>query len=312
MPRKLRIHIPGALYHVILRGNARQDIFSNDRDRLRFYEILNKSRERFQYRILGFCLMTNHVHLAVQVGDISLSRIMQNVSQNYTQWFNWRHTKCGHVFQGRYKAIMVDADSYLLELVAYIHLNPVRARVADQPAQHRWSSHRAYLGEESIPWLDPGPVLSQFADKIGNARRMFSAFVEERRGSGRRAEFHGEKTLDNRLFGGDRFTKNVLAQVETPAVHRPDVGRIVVAVTELYGIGLDHLAAPGQERTASEARGLAAWATRELSCGTLGALAQILKRNPSTLSCAVRRLEIRLENDPALVEKREQLRAALQ
>lgn len=312
MPRKLRIHIPGALYHVILRGNARQDIFSDDRDRLRFYEILNKSHERFQYRILAFCLMINHVHLAVQVGDIPLSRIMQNISQNYTRWFNWRHTKCGHVFQGRYKAIMVDADSYLLELVAYIHLNPVRAGVADQPAQHRWSSHRAYLGEESIPWLEPDPVLSQFADKIGNARRMFFAFVEERRGSGRRAEFHGEKTLDNRLFGGDRFTEDILSQVETPAVHRPDVGRIVVAVTELYGIDLDHLAAPGQERTASEARGLAAWATRELSCGTLGELAQILKRNPSTLSCAVRRLEIRLENDPALVEKREQLRAALQ
>ena len=107
MPRKPRIHAEGAVYHVILRGNARQEIFSDDRDRFRFYDILHKSYERFRYRIVAFCLMSNHIHLAVQVGEVPLSRIIQNVAQRYTQWFNWRHQKCGHLFQGRYKAIMV-------------------------------------------------------------------------------------------------------------------------------------------------------------------------------------------------------------
>ena len=121
MARKPLIHAPGAIYHVILRGDARQDIFSDEKDRYRFYEILQKSCERFLLRIHAFCLMTNHIHLEIQVGDIPLSRIMRNVSLRYTQWHNWRHKKSGHVFQGRYKAVMVDADAFLLGLAAYIH-----------------------------------------------------------------------------------------------------------------------------------------------------------------------------------------------
>lgn len=311
MPRKPRIHAPGAVYHVIIRGNARQEIFTDDRDHLRFCEILHKSYERFRHRVLAFCLMSNHVHLAVQVGDIPLSRIMQNVSQQYTQWFNWRHKKCGHVFQGRYKAIMVDADSYLLELAAYIHLNPVRAGIAERPEKHRWSSHMAYLGKERIPWLDPTPVLSQFSDKDGTAHNMFAAFVAERTSEGRRGEFHGEKTMDSRLFGNDRFTEEVLAKTEPVPEHKPDVKTVMAAVKKLYGMSTDQLAASNQERTASEARGLAAWATRELSSSTLAELAPILRRNPSTLTCAIRRLEIRLAKDVALAEKVEKLRRDL-
>lgn len=149
MSRKPRIHAESAVYHVILRGNARQEIFSDDRDQFRFYDILHKSYERFRYRIVSFCLMSNHIHLAVQVGEVPLSRIIQNVAQRYTQWFNWRHQKCGHLFQGRYKAIMVDADSYLSELAAYLHLNPVRARIVQRPEQYLWSSQRVYLGKET-------------------------------------------------------------------------------------------------------------------------------------------------------------------
>jgi putative transposase len=124
MARKTRIHAPGAVYHVILRGNSRQDIFTDDKDRLRLYDILDDSGKRFDHRIHAFCLMTNHLHFEIQVGRIALSRVMQNVSQRYTQWFNSRHNRCGHLFQGRYKAVLVDCDEYLLQLAAYIHLNP--------------------------------------------------------------------------------------------------------------------------------------------------------------------------------------------
>jgi len=256
--------------------------------------------------------MSNHVHLAVQVSDIPLSRIMQNVSLRYTQWFNWRHKKCGHVFQGRYKAVMVDADSYLLELAAYIHLNPVRAGIATRPEKHRWSSHRAYLGKEKIQWLEPTAVLSQFSVKTDKALSMFAAFVEERMTDGRRREFHGENTMDSRLFGDDRFMEEVLMQAESLPEHKPDVATIVDAVTRLYRISATQLAAPGQERTASEARGLAAWATRALSSGTLAELAPKLGRNPSTLTCAATRLENRLESDSDLAEKSVRLRRALE
>jgi REP element-mobilizing transposase RayT len=122
MPRRPRVHFPGAVYHVILRGNDRGDIFFDDLDRFRFYLLLQEGVERFKSRVLAFCLMTNHVHLAIQVDQIPLSHIIQNLSFRYTRWINWRKHRVGHLFQGRYKAFLVDQDSYLLELIAYIHL----------------------------------------------------------------------------------------------------------------------------------------------------------------------------------------------
>lgn len=311
MPRKPRIHTPGAIYHVILRGNARQDIFSDDKDRYRFYEIIQKSCERFRHRFLAFCLMTNHIHLAVQVGEIPLSRIMQNVSLRYTQWFNWRHKRTGHVFQGRYKAIMVDADAYALELVAYIHLNPVRARISDRPENHRWSSHRAYLGKESLSWLETGSILSQFSKNVRKSRTMFAEFVRERVAEGRREEFHGEKSIDSRIIGDDRFVDIILANTDAVPEQKPDVVSVVTTVKKHYNITDDRLRSQGQERVASEARSLAAWATLELSSGKLSELARYVDRAPSTLTCAVRRLEKRRETDSTLADKMERLRRDL-
>ena len=311
MPRKPRIHAEGAVYHVILRGNARQEIFSDDRDRFRFYDILLKSYERFRYRIVAFCLMSNHIHLAVQVGEVPLSRIIQNVAQRYTQWFNWRHQKCGHLFQGRYKAIMVDADSYLSELVAYLHLNPVRARVVQQPEQYPWSSHRAYLGKETYPWLDCTVVLSQFSEKAGKAATMFASFVVGKTGQGHRGEFHGEKSLDSRLFGDDRFVEDVLGRTEAVPEKSPDVATVVETVERLFGMSREQLAEYGQMRTASEVRAVAAWAIRELSSGTLAELAMVLRRNPSSLSCAATRLEARLHNNQRLAKKVDVLKQEL-
>jgi len=311
MARKPRIHAPGATYHVILRGNARQDIFSDDKDRYRFYEILQKSCERYQCRVHAFCLMTNHIHLEMQVGDFSLSRIMQNISQRYTQWLNWRYKKSGHVFQGRYKAVMVDADEYLLELAAYIHLNPVRAHMTDQPQAYQWSSHRAYLGKETLSWLETDYILSQFSADETKARTKFAAFVGERVTDGRRDEFHGERTADSRIFGDDKFVDVVLTKAEVRPERKPGVCEVVAAVKKMYGISDDQLMSQGRERMSCEARGLAAWATLEISSGKLVELANILCRNSSTLTCAVRRIEKLRERDPLVAEKMECLRQEL-
>ena len=122
MARKPRIHYAGAVYHVIVRGNARQQIFSEAVDYLRFLRFIGEGVKKYGHRIHAFCLMPNHIHMAIQVGDISLSRIMQNLCFRYTQWVNRRQDRVGHLFQGRYKAVLVNADSYLLELVRYIHV----------------------------------------------------------------------------------------------------------------------------------------------------------------------------------------------
>ena len=311
MARKPRIHAPEAIYHVILRGNARQEIFADDKDRYRFYEILQKSCERYHHRIHAFCLMSNHCHLEIQVAEIPLSRIMQNISQRYTQWYNWRHNKSGHVFQGRYKAVMVEADSYLLELAAYIHLNPIRAHVTDRPENYRWSSHRAYLGKENLSWLETGFILSQLSDKVGKARSAFAKFVGDRMAEGHRAELHGSKKPDSRIIGDESFVAQALASAENAPEQKPDVTAVVAAIKKMYGINDDSLRSQGRVRMVSEARGLAAWATLELSSGKLTELAPLLGRDPSTLTCAVRRMEQLREKDPLIDEKMEQLRRYL-
>jgi hypothetical protein len=256
--------------------------------------------------------MSNHVHLAVQVGEVPLSRIIQNVSQRYTQWFNWRHQKCGHLFQGRYKAIMVDADSYLLELAAYLHLNPVRARVVQRPEQYPWSSHKAYLGEETLPWLDCTIILSQFSEKTDKAAKMFASYVVGKTGEGHKGEFHGEKSLDSRLFGDDRFVEDVLGRTEGVPEIRPDVATVVETVERLFGMSREQLAEHGQMRKASEARAVVAWATRELSSGTLAELSMLLRRSPSSLTCAATRLEARLQGNPNLARTVKTLKQELE
>lgn len=203
---------------------------------------------------------------------------------------------------------MVEADSYLLELAAYIHLNPIRAHVTDRPETYRWSSHRAYLGKENLSWLETGFILSQLSDKVGKARLAFAEFVGNRMEEGHRAEFHGSKKLDSRILGDESFVAHTLASTENVPEQKPDVNAVVSAVKKMYGINDDSLRTQGRMQMISEARGLAAWATLELSSGKLTELAPLLGRDPSTLTCAVRRMELRQGKDPLIDEKMEQLR----
>ena len=179
MARKTRIHYPGAVYHVMQRGNGGQTIFFSEEDRCRFLLLFQEATERFHCKVHAFCLLDNHLHLAIQVADVPLSKIMQNLSFRYTSWVNKKQRRAGHLFQGRYKAVLVEKDSYLLELVRYIHLNPVRAGIVGGPADYPWSGHRAYMGEEKIPWLTTEWVLEQFGEDLGTARRCYGQFVLE-------------------------------------------------------------------------------------------------------------------------------------
>lgn len=308
MPRRPRLHFPGALYHVILRGNARQDIFFEDEDRYRFCFLVQEGVERFRHRVVAFCLMTNHVHLAVQVTDVPLSRIVQNVSFRYTRWINRRRNRSGHLFQGRYKAFVVDADPYLLELVAYIHLNPVRAGMVENADDFRWSSHRAYLGMETVPWLYMELVLGQFSKERAKARRELKRFVDARSSEGHRDEFHGETSTDSRFIGDDEFVDGILRQEDTRLPRKPSLGTILAVAGRLYDLTENELSAPGQKRRSSEARMLAAWAVREMSDATLAELAKRMGRDASAMSAAAMRFDRRMKQDVELSEKVEMFR----
>lgn len=184
MARPLRIEYPGAFYHVTSRGNERKAVFKSRRDREQFLSYLESATERYGAVIHVYCLMDNHYHLLVETPLGNLSKIMQHVNSAYTLYFNTKRKRAGHLFQGRYKAILVDADAYLKELSRYIHLNPVRADMTANPDEYEWSSCRYYTIERKAPdWLRRQFIFGCFAKRQATAMKKYRVFIESAMGA---------------------------------------------------------------------------------------------------------------------------------
>ncbi|MBC7220207.1 transposase [Candidatus Bipolaricaulota bacterium] len=183
MARPLRLEYAGALYHLTSRGNAREAVFCDDADRRSFLDTLSDVVARHRWICHAYCLMDNHYHLVVETPEGSLSRGMQLLNGVYTQWFNRRHDRIGHLFQGRFKSILVEKDSYLLELARYVVLNPVRAGLVRVPRDWPWSSYRATAGYIEPPaYLTVDWILAQFDSDWERAVRAYRRFVHQGRG----------------------------------------------------------------------------------------------------------------------------------
>jgi hypothetical protein len=246
--------------------------------------------------------MTNHLHLAVQVGETPLPRIMQNLSFRYTQYFNRRQQKTGHLFQGRYKALLIDANNYLLELVRYIHLNPVRAGMIESPETYPWSGHRAYLGLETLLWLTTDWVYGQFAQATDQARRRYQQFVEDGLIEGYRTDFH-RGSFEGRALGDDRFIEEALSRAAEDFKQQSSIESIIAAVCSAYDLSTAELTSRSRVRNISEARGVAALLVRESRELALVELGKCLNQDLSSLSQAARRMEQRLREDSRLHER---------
>lgn len=301
MARKPRLHVDGGVYHVILRGNGGQDIFFAKQDRHAFYRLIADGCRRFAYRVHGFCLMTNHVHLVIQVGATPLARPMQNLCFRYGRWINRRKQRTGHVFQGRYKALLVEADSYLLELVRYVHLNPVRAGLVAVAEDYPWSGHRAYLGLEDVPWLTTDWVLGQFGQREAGARARYRSFVRARSDAGDRDEFH-RGADDSRVLGSARFLDRVLGPPAGPGP-APSLASITERVCAHYGLDEDDLAGPSRRHRFAEARGVIGYLARDGAAASLSEVARRFNRDPTTISRAVRRIEDRAAREAAFARQ---------
>jgi REP element-mobilizing transposase RayT len=202
MTRPLRIEFPGAVYHVTSRGNARQPIYQDVEDRTGFLALLEQVCRRYHWLCHAWCLMDNHYHLLIETPEGNLSVGMRQLNGLYTQRFNRRHSRVGHILQGRYKAILVDRDSYLLELSRYIVLNPVRAGLVTSAADTPWSSYRATAGLEACPpYLHSEWILAQFGSSREQAVERYRQFVSE--GIGQRAPWDAVK--GQLLLGSEAF-----------------------------------------------------------------------------------------------------------
>lgn len=246
MTRPLRLEYPGALYHVTSRGNAQAEIFLCDDDREQFVSLLRDEVGQQGWVCYAWCLMDNHYHFLIETPEANLSRGMQRLNGRYTQVFNRRHGRVGHVFQGRYKAILVERDSHLLELCRYIVLNPVRAGMVEEAGEWRWSSHNDVLrGRSDGGWLAVDALLDLFSPWRKDALDQYVRFVAEGV-----CERPWELLRGQVYLGGEAFLAEVSKKLERISVdrdipsvqqhpERPEPKRVLADVASVYGVEVD-------------------------------------------------------------------------
>ncbi|HKQ13401.1 MAG TPA: transposase [Steroidobacteraceae bacterium] len=285
MPRSPRIHAPGAMYHVTLRGNHRQDIFFTLEDRALLTRIIMEIIVDCGAQLHAYCYMTNHVHALVRVSETPLSRVMLLVAGRYARSVQARLQTTGHLFEKRYHAILVDADEYLLTLLRYIHLNPVRASLVSSPDEYPWSSHHAYAGRRAEPW-----VTTEFAlGMLGSNRRRALAAYEALIGSAPTSSPLLERNeQDSRILGSDAFAQRILADKWKP---RSDAGlqKIIDEACLKFDATEIELRSPSRVINITCAR---AWIMEKaLSAGiaSVASLARYFDRDTSSIRQAVHR-----------------------
>jgi putative transposase len=222
MARKPRLELEGGLYHIITRGNNRQLIFGIEGDYQKMLSLLTLVKSKLPFFLYAYCLMPNHLHLLVERQVSSVGAVMHRLLGGYSKYYNRKYGRVGHLFQSRYKGILCQSDQYLAELVRYIHLNPVRAKMVRKPAAYRFSSHCAYLGLDEPLLVDIEPVLRHFGATKKLARERFKLFVDAGLKDGHRDELYvGD---EGRMLGSEEFVEETKRRVgEIPRGARPQV-----------------------------------------------------------------------------------------
>lgn len=291
MPRPKRYHIPGSSYHVMLRGNDGQDIFFSDRDRCKMCLLLQEGIERYGHRIHAFCFMNNHIHLLIQVGAVPLSKIMQNIAFRYSQNINLRNDRVGHLFQGRFKAILIEENVYFKRLIRYIHRNPVRANLIKDPKDYFWSSHNAYLGQNEIAWLTIDYALSTFDNIKEIARERYISYILKEENKEELLELR-KKFKDGHVLGDDEFLNEVRNNKKYSKENRITItiDSILKIVGQVYNLPEEMIIAAGKSRKASLARATTALFAKELAGISIEQIARFLNRDGSTISSLLSRI----------------------
>jgi len=296
MPRRSRIDAAGALHHVMVRGIERGAVFRSDTDRNQFLGRLGEILQDTRTLCYAWALIPNHFHLLLRTGPVPISTVMRRLLTGYALWYNRTHRRQGHLFQNRFKSILCQEDVYLLELVRYIHLNPIRANLVkdlDELGGYVYCGHGVLMGKVKNPWQDTEGVLGMFGEKLGAARRAYRIFVEKGIAEGKRQDLTGggllrsaggwegvkalrEETVyqknDERILGDGDFVGRVLASAEEAMEKRYalrsggiDLDRVACRVSQVLGVKPGEVWAEGKYRRIVEARSLLCyWAVREL------------------------------------------------
>ena len=322
MPRQARLDVAGALHHIMVRGINKTAIFEDDKDRIRFLERLGQTVIEGECTIYAWVLMSNHVHILFKSGKSGISDVMRKLLTWYALYFNRLHNRTGHLFENRYKSILCDEEKYLLALVRYIHLNPVRAgiiRTLEELDRYRWSGHRAIVGGVKHPWMDTGTILSRFGRTKKKAITEYRRFVQEDIGKGRNTVLTGgglirsqggwsnvlsmkrkghKEEADERILGNGDFVQEILKEAEEKYLRQLKLRKSGLNIAEITRqeckkskISMEELKRGSRRRRVSEARAtIALRSSKEI--GLSGAeIARNLGVNTSSINRAIARAE---------------------
>ena len=210
MPRPLRIDVPNTVYHVFSRAPNKTPLLRSDEDCFFFMKYLKRAKDLYPVDFLGYSLMTTHYHLQIKTYEEPLALILHHLNTLYACYFNRRYRRAGHVFQGRFRSIPVETDSYLLTLSRYIHLNAVKAGMVDKPEDHRWSSYRDYIGGSASGWVSTELVLDTLSANKNEQRERYRTFVED--GVAKKLNITDELIWQTRVFGSPQFAQELAVQ----------------------------------------------------------------------------------------------------
>lgn len=286
MPRLPRLFVPGGFYHVTSRGNHRQKLFTRPADRRVLDGIVADALEATRSRLHAYCWMTNHLHLLIQVSDQPLGNFMQRIGTRFARAIQRQVPTTGHLFENRYHALLVDVDAYFLELLRYIHLNPVRARMVESPDDYRWSSHGAFTGRRPQSWVTTDFGLSMFDRELTTARRLYSQFVHEGAGLKSEPKLREGHPKEKRVLGDDNF----LSRLDVPLKPRNRTMTLEALALQLcaeIGVSLDDVRSRSQSVRLSRARGLIGSRAIDQHIASLSEVARYLNRSASALSRAI-------------------------
>jgi putative transposase len=288
LARKPRIHYTGAIYHVMLRGNNRKNIFFSDLDRYYLYSLLEEGVIRFNYKIHAFCLMTNHIHLIIEVGEMTLSKIIQNTAFRYTQRINKNKNRVGHLFQGRYRAKLVENERYLLELSRYIHLNPLEAKIVENSVDYPWSSLRDYLGKTTTQWLTTEKIFYILHSQFFGKNITYEKFVS--------TGINPEKPCLGFTSTGDiQILDKIILEINSNRASefskKLHINEIMEVIARFLDIEISQLKGLSRGHSYAHARGYIALFSQRFTDTTLKELALIFRVDASTLSKAIVRLQ---------------------
>jgi putative transposase len=321
MPRKARLDVPGALHHIIVRGINKAPIFKDGQDKTRFLERLGENVLRGQCAVHAWVLMTNHVHLLFKSGSDGISSVMRRQLTWYAQYFNRRHKRTGHLFENRYKSILCDEETYLLALIRYIHLNPIRAKIVqtmEELDRYRWTGHRAIIGKVDYPWMDSKGCLSAFGGTRKKAISEYRRFVREGIQEGRNSLLTGgglvrsqggwsqvmslrrrgqKEEYDERILGGGDFVTAIFKEAEDRQLRQTKhqrSGQTIQKIVEMEckgrGINERELKAGGKRSSVSAARAAIAYRCKEELGASAAEIARHLGVNTSSIVRSIERV----------------------